>query len=58
MTEEEHKIMECHGITYQTNTTFHFAGYKYQRLEDAVNYAKTQPGQVAATNSGQEKPDR
>lgn len=39
MTEED-KAMERYGITRQTNTTFHFAGHKYQRLEDALNYAK------------------
>lgn len=39
MTDEDETI-ERYGITRQTNTTFHFAGHKYQRLEDAVNYAK------------------
>lgn len=39
---EEDEIMEQYGISCQTNTTFHFAGHKYQRLEDAVNYAKKQ----------------
>ena len=39
MTEED-ETMERYGITRQTNTTFSFRGAQYQRLEDAVNYAK------------------
>ena len=39
MTEED-KVIEQYGITRQINTTFHFAGHRYQRLEDALNFAK------------------
>ena len=42
------QTMEKYGITSQTNTTFHFAGHKYQRLEDAVNYAKKQQNLLTA----------
>lgn len=37
---EEDNILEKYGITREISSTFHFAGYKYQRLEDAVRYAK------------------
>ena len=46
MTEED-ETMERYGITRETNTTFHFAGHKYQRLEDAVNYAKSHQRELA-----------
>lgn len=39
MTEED-RAKEKYGITQETETTFYFAGYKYQRLDDAINYAK------------------
>jgi hypothetical protein len=41
VTDDENTTMESYGISFETTTTFHFAGFKYQRLEDAVNYAKS-----------------
>ena len=38
---EEDQAKEKYGITQETETTFHFAGHKYQRLDDAIAYAKT-----------------
>ena len=49
MTRED-KAMERYGITRQTNTTFHFAGHKYQRFEDALNYAKKNQHLLRAAN--------
>ncbi len=42
MTDEESETMERYGITHETHTIFHFAGFKYRRLEDAVSYAQKQ----------------
>lgn len=47
MTEDD-ETMQRYGITSETNKTFHFQGHKYQRLEDAVNYAKKQQQDPAA----------
>ncbi len=40
MTDEEKRDMEQFGITSETKTIFHFKGHKYDRLDDALNYAK------------------
>jgi len=37
---EEDRAMEKYGITQEPETMFYFMGYKYQRLDDAINYAK------------------
>ena len=49
MTEED-RAKEQYGITQKTETTFHFAGYKYSRLEDAINYAKNHQYLLNAVN--------
>lgn len=41
MTSDEKKLMEEFGITAESKTIFHFDGHRYERLSDAVNYAKT-----------------
>lgn len=41
MNSEDKALMEKFGITVETKTIFHFAGHRYERLSDAVNYAKT-----------------
>jgi hypothetical protein len=51
VTDEENKAVEQYGITQQTNTTFHFAGYRYRRLEDAINYAKNHQYLLNAENA-------
>ena len=43
MNSEDQALIEKYGITVETMTIFHFAGYRYERLSDAVNYAKTRP---------------
>ena len=40
MTEEDNKRLDEYGITYEAGVTYSFAGYKYQRMEDAVSFAK------------------
>lgn len=40
MSEEDKKVMEKYGITHEQRTVFFWKDYKYERLVDAVNYAK------------------
>ena len=41
MTEnEEQKLMTRYGITRESRTVFRYANYTYDRLEDAVNFAR------------------
>jgi hypothetical protein len=40
MTEQETRLMEKYGITFETKTVFHFQSHKYERLADALNYAE------------------
>jgi len=41
MTDEDKRVMEEFGITSETKMVFHFEGHRYDRLSDAVNYAKS-----------------
>ena len=40
MNSDDKKLMEEFGITAEAKTIFHFDGHRYERLSDAVNYAK------------------
>ena len=40
MNSEDRALMEKFGIAAETKTIFHFDGHRYERLNDAVNYAK------------------
>ena len=42
MTDDDTRLMNEHGITCETKMVFRFQGYRYERLTDAVNYAKKQ----------------
>lgn len=54
MTDEENQTMQRYGITQELKPTFHFAGHKYQRLEDAVNYAKKNQQELQTAQAGVE----
>ena len=41
MNSEDKKLMEQFGVTAETKTISHFDGHRYERLSDAINYAKT-----------------
>ena len=43
MTKEEQDLADRYGITAEEKTVFYLHGYKYDRLTDAVNYAKANP---------------
>lgn len=53
MTEEQKFAMEKYGITCHTKSVFHFEGHKYDRLEDALKYAKQSNGnaKISAADS-------
>ena len=40
--DQDKQLMREYGITSQVKVLFHFGGYTYERLADAVNYAKNQ----------------
>ena len=40
MTDDEKNAMELFGITYEQKMIFIFQGYKYERLADAIKYAR------------------
>ena len=40
MKSEDKALVEKFGITAETKTIYHFDGHRYERLNDAVNYAK------------------
>jgi hypothetical protein len=40
MNSDDKALMEKFGITAEVKTIFHIGGYRYERLNDAVNYAK------------------
>ena len=44
MTEEEKEPMERYGITVEQKSVYFYKGYKYDRLNDALNYAKMGTG--------------
>ena len=40
LTEEDKVLMDQHNITSETRTLFYSDGYKYDKLKDALSYAK------------------
>lgn len=42
MDEHDNSLMAQYGITAETKVLFHYDGYRYERLADAVNYARLQ----------------
>ena len=43
MNSDDKALMEKFGITTESKTIFYFGGHRYERLSDAVNYAKQGP---------------
>ena len=41
MNNSEKAQMKKLGITCNTQSTYHYKNYKYNKLSDAINYAKT-----------------
>lgn len=44
MTDDDQKLMERYKITFEEKTVhyFYYEDFKYEKLSDAVNYAKIQ----------------
>ena len=42
MNEHDESLMAKYGITTETKVLFYYEGYRYERLADAVNYARLQ----------------
>ena len=42
MNEQDSKLMAQYGITAETKFLFHYGGYRYERLADAIKYARLQ----------------
>jgi hypothetical protein len=40
LTEEDKELMNQYNITSETRTLFFSEGYKYDKLKDALSYAK------------------
>ena len=40
MTQDENQNMNHYGITSEQRTIYRFRGIAYDRLQDAINYAK------------------
>ena len=40
--DQDKKLMAEFGITSQVKVSFYYGGHTYERLSDAVNYAKKQ----------------
>ena len=40
MTKEDRQAMEAHGITRTRKDVFSYKAFKYDRLEDAVRFAR------------------
>ena len=51
MTDEEKRAMDQFGITCENKMIFHFQGHKYERLDDALNYAKNAVGNTNPSGS-------
>lgn len=41
MDKQDEELMTRHGITAETKTLYRYDGHRYERLADAVNYART-----------------
>lgn len=40
MTDEEAALLVRFGITAEPTTIYHYAGFRYERLEDALRFAE------------------
>jgi len=40
MTKDDKQMMDAHGITYESKSVYHYEGFRYERLADAVRYAE------------------
>lgn len=55
MTGEEKQLMDQFEITYETKTIFNFRGYRYERLNDALTYAKKEVAAILKLQDSESK---
>jgi hypothetical protein len=46
MNKKDKQTMETHGITHASRDIYFYKNYKYDRLDDAVHYAKIDTGRA------------
>jgi hypothetical protein len=51
VTEEERKLMAQYGITHETKSMYFYQGHKYDKLNDAINYARDSLARTLGTAS-------
>lgn len=51
MDEHDQKLMAELGITAEDKVIFHYRGHRYERLADAVNFARAQEISANATGA-------
>ncbi len=49
--EEEQKSMAEYGITHEKKSVYFYRGHKYERLSDAIRYARDGLDRTATTDS-------
>lgn len=54
MNDSERSVMAEYGITCETRRVFHYKQYKYDRLDDALRFARADTGQAKSRSA----PDR
>ena len=40
ISQEDKDLMQQYNIHTETRTVFYYEGYKYEKLQDAINYAR------------------
>jgi hypothetical protein len=41
VTKDDEQTMDALGITYESKSVYHYKGFRYDRLADAVRYAQS-----------------
>jgi hypothetical protein len=53
MTKNDRQTMDEHNITRKSEDIYYYKSFRYQRLADAVSYAKIDAGRQAGSEQGQ-----
>lgn len=55
---ETQALMQHHGITASEQAVYHFRGFKYGRLQDALDYAELVASRETAAHEPETRTDR
>ncbi|MGD8418466.1 MAG: hypothetical protein PVH91_15500 [Pseudomonadales bacterium] len=58
MHEDDERLMVQYGIAAETKVLFHYDGYRYERLADAVSYAKAQQARLETHDTSHDSGER